>query len=431
MTVPNGAAGVTVPLFGVSAAGNGNISITDLVNQTEDAVRNTLADKYVNNGNSVLSDPSSVLGQVFGGLSGLPGMLAALLTKLTGVDLTHLTTVGDLIAAVEHIPGISQIVGVIKQLTGVDLNTIFDGIDLDNPGAVVTAIEAAVQNLVKGLIQNIIDSITSGLNKSASTGNDPLSIILGFLNPVNDINNIKNSLLTISGNLQAMIAGLQGQVTVANANIATLATATSSSVASSGTDNFNRASGDIGTNWTTVTGTGRLQITTAFSDGFVRTSRFSAGYFNAGNPATDKHGAQVRLTAKSAGGCRVYICADAALSNFAAAEIRADPFGNDYIALVTGSSPNVVITHQIQPYSFFSLQDNCLIDIRYDPTANTFSIYKDAAAAGTPPILSWTDNNNIITHGASKRLCPIASNTDNNLFLIGPGITDYKYYDWT
>jgi hypothetical protein len=352
-----------------------------------------------------------------------------ILKDITGLDfsspeeflfslVTMITNGGSAVAAfIDSL--IAPIIAAIKQFTGIDLGTVFNGIDLTGPGAVLGGIQKAIGDLVGGLIQKIIDAIVGGLNLSGATGNDPIHILMAFLNPQNQLNNIRDTILTVSGELQALFAGLQGQVNTHTANIATLAGATT---LGSGVDNLNRLS--IGANWTNITG--HLATQYWFNDGFIRTSGFAAGYYNPAHPQTDKHGAQIRLAAKSAGACRLVICSDTAMSNFAAVEVRAGQFGDDYIRLVTGSSPQVVVVQQQKNYDRYGLQSDARIDLRYDPAANAFLVFKDGIQILDP----WVDSTNIVTHGATKRICPVVSNVDNNLFLYGPGITDFTFYDW-
>lgn len=118
MTVPNGAAGIntTDGLFLVSANGHGDLSAADLVGQDENTVRAVLGQKYVTNGTSVLSSPTSPLSQVFGGFAGLPGMLAAMFGKLIGIDLSGATSITGLLGVVQQVPVLSDFFNLLNGL---------------------------------------------------------------------------------------------------------------------------------------------------------------------------------------------------------------------------------------------------------------------------------------------------------------------------
>jgi hypothetical protein len=308
----------------------------------------------------------------------------------------------------------TPIFDVIRQITGVDLRTVFQGLNLGDPGSMLTS----MLDTIKGAIQPLIDALAGALAGTASTLNDITAIAGAFFNPMQLLQNLFGLVQSVATQLGGAAGGLDSRIAALEA-----AALGASGLVSA--DNFNRAL--IGANWTNVSGALAVQ-----GNDFVRTAGLSAGYYNAGSPTTDKHGATVRLTSKLAGECRVFICSDTTMSNFAAVNIHTDIFGNDYMQLVTGSSPSVVVAHTQVNFSAnlfanTSLQEGDVITIRYDDTANTFYVLRNNAII---PQLTWTDTTNIVTHGSTKRRVGIVSNALDQWQFPGFGITDFVYYDW-
>lgn len=83
-----------------------------------------------------------------------------------------------------QIPGVSDFLAEIKTLTGIDFTTVFNGIDLTNPGAVLTAIEQAVATAAVTFLSNVANDIFGadgpleqlGANFMALLGNPNLNL---------------------------------------------------------------------------------------------------------------------------------------------------------------------------------------------------------------------------------------------------------------
>lgn len=250
-------------------------------------------------------------------------------------------------------------------------------------------------------------------------GNILSPLLMLFLNPQQAIQSLQAALDSMRANLTAFISGLDGRMLTAEAKLEQLIEGTSTAV-NSGGDNFNRA--DIGSDWTNVAGTLTIK-----DSAYVQTNDMAVGYFNKVSPATDKHGASVMLVNKFPGICRLIICADDAFTNYAAAEIYAGVLGNDYVRIVTGSGPNLVVSHyqaNFPGFPFGSLQNGLILQMKYDPVINKYFIL-----ANGDLIIDWEDVDNLVTHGPTKRRCGILSCEDGT--FAGFGITDYLNFDWT
>lgn len=247
----------------------------------------------------------------------------------------------------------------------------------------------------------------------------PLLMLL--LNPQQAIQSLQAALDSVRVNLMNLIAGLDGRMLTVEATTAQLVAGTSTAV-NSGGDNFNRPGPAIGSDWTDVEGTLLIK-----DSGYVQTNDRASGYFNRVSPATDKHGASVRLVNKFPGICRLIICADDAFTNYAAAEVYAGVLGNDYVRIVTGSGPNLVVSHyqaNFPGFPFGSLQNGLILQMKYDPVANWYYILANGNV-----IIDWEDVDNLVTHGPTKRRCGILSCEDGT--FAGFGITDFLNFDWT
>lgn len=172
--------------------------------------------------------------------------------------------------------------------------------------------------------------------------------------------------------------------------------------------------------WTTVSGS------FAIANSIIQTAALSAGYIGTSGtprtPATDRHGITLTVDAKQIGVCRGFICADTALTNYAAVEIYSGWTG-DSVRICTGSSPSLVV-EQAHVDMTSSVPNKTAFDIRYDNNGN-FNVLRN----GTQ-ILTWADSSNIVTHGSTKRNTGLVSNGWSSSTYPGFGLSSFTYYDW-
>lgn len=322
---------------------------------------------------------------------------------------------------------------VIANLTGIDLRTLksfldpihtlldqvrgaLEGIDLSIIGAVPLAIASAIQDLIATFIQPIIDGIIGAITGAGQIGNDITALIQTLLNPLNAI----NSIMGFIQNLGELFGGQAGAL---DARLSALEASVLGAKGLVSADNFNRPT--LGPTWTNVAGSLEVQ-----GNDFVRSGGFSAGYYNADEPDTDRHGASIRIVSKLAGSCRVFISGNAAMTNYIAVDIQAGWFGQDAVTLMVGSSPTTLVGVQQVAFtdSLFGqngLRDGDVIGIRYDDVANNYQVLRNNQV-----IIDWPDEDNLVTHGAGKRKTGIVTNGWNQPLQPGPGVTDFVFYDW-
>lgn len=312
---------------------------------------------------------------------------------------------------------VSPIFAAIKSLTGIDLGTIFNGLKLGNPGAILGGIQESVNDLVNTVIQPIIDAIHQAFTGASQIGNDVTAIIQALFNPIKLFNNALALIQSIFGDLGGHAGGLDARISALEAQALGAAGLVSG-------DNFNRAT--IGSTWTNVVGT--LLIS---SGDYVKTSSRAAAYYNAGGPSTDRHGVAVKLVDRSAGDCQFWMCGDTGMTNFVGVEVHAGIFGDDYIQLFTGSSPTVGVAQAQESFvsNLFgqnSLRSGDVIALNYDEITNTYTVTRNSKVIDD---LTWTDTTNIVTHGPTKRNTGVVTNSLNQHQFPGFGITDFVYYD--
>lgn len=371
--------------------------------RTQSAVEAALKAQYRPGGGSVFSGTGAgPLADVWDGLRtgiSLPlSILEALINQLFGTHI-EFDDMGTLLAAIEQVPVIGQLIHTIEQLTGINLHTIFDGLDITNPGAVAAKIGEVVQHVVDAIFNGLTGGLAQGVNVAAI----PLAIL-------GQVASVPAHVLEL---LFGSIAGLQAQMTAIQNN----------PTGPSQTDDFSV----VGvTGWTAITGA--LAVSTRGP--YIQTPALMAAYAGtpstARKPGTDKHGIQIVLDGKMKGSCRAWICGDISMSNYAAVEVYSG-FNGDSVRLLTGSSPTVAVVRKKVDFVASQLQNLNTFDIWYEPGVNTFHVLRNGQSIG----LDWVDTGNVITHGSSKRNVGIASNCTNRPDdgFWGPGIRKVTFYD--
>ncbi|WP_319456856.1 MULTISPECIES: hypothetical protein [unclassified Mycobacterium] len=360
--------------------GAGSTSLYSPTRSQQD-YQSALADTAGQAGEGILSKIEDVVNFIFGA---------------TGIDLSSF---GALLAGLSGVIGVGPIDAFLTTL-----QDALTGLDLSAPGAVLGAIVGAVQP--------VVDAVVSGLNGGLSVGNDAVAIALALLNPMTYLQNIGITLAQLNDQLGSRLAIVEGRVDAVQ-------TQTGQPLQS---DNFNR---ETITGWTNVLG--ELAIV---DRAFVRTFNVAAGIIGTvaepRGPATDRHMATFRLTNKLAGACRAVICSDAAMTNYAAVEVRSSGYGADYARLVTGYGPNLVVARKQVDYLQWGLRNEETFSTFYDPPDNAFHVKRNGVLV---PGLSWEDEDNIVTHGPTKRKVGVVSNADNLFWAPGFGITDFTFAD--
>jgi hypothetical protein len=332
---------------------------------------------------------------------------------------------------------LKQVIAFIKQETGIDLSVLeplildpintaislltngLAGIDLTNTGAVLNAIESAIANFFSTIVQQIIDTVINALTGGHAVGGGIEAIGLAFQQALRALNVIPASIGAVAQDLAALIATLEGRVHATEQNVASLQQASGGVTLTSGYDDCSTAAG-----FTTVVGT------PVILNGAIRTPSLWVGYHTLG-PNSDKQGIKFRVTHKYPGFTRGIICADSAMTNYAAIEIRAGGFANDYVRLVTGVGPNEVVTQSVNgaPLQVDGrISNDWVYELKYDPSSNTYFVYRNGTEMTE---LRFTDSTNQVTHGSTKQHVGLATNCASNPLQPGFAITDYSYYVWS
>lgn len=305
---------------------------------------------------------------------------------------------------------LGEVVAFIKQETGIDLSGLLsiisplttdmskvlsalEGIDLSNPGSILTAVAAP--------LQQFIDAIVEGGTGQTSTGNDPASVVFSLLGQAEKI---PADLLQLLFGQQAT---QQAQITALQNNAGTALSDDFSLIGVSG--------------YTNLVGT----LAVSSRGPYIQSATEVVAYRNVG-PATDKHGAHIVLGANMLGVCRVGISCDTAASNWAGLEIYSG-FDGDALRIVTGASPTLVMPMaQLDLIGDTRLMSGDAFDFWYDQAANTFRVLRN-----TQPVLSWPDQTNIVSHNSSKRKILLTTNGFNQAkdSFYGPGISKVVAYD--
>lgn len=289
----------------------------------------------------------------------------------------------------QAIPGVSNLLAIIKQQTGVDLSTVFNGIDLTNPGSVVTAIGSS--------FQQIIDVLFTGVTGTAATGNDPLSLGLALLNQTAQVPG-------------ALLALLFGQQSTQQAQI--------NAINSSGFSH-NFASNGV-TGWSNLVGTLALSTRGNYIQSATEVVAYRAG------AASDKHGAHMVINPNMRGVARLGICSDTAAARWAGLEVYTG-FAGDSLRIVTAASPTLtVVQAQVDFTGVDRLTPSAGLDVRTDGV-NQFTVMRNGST-----LLTWTDSGGVVAHDSSHRNIVLTSNgfDRNEDGFYGSAINQVVGYAW-
>jgi hypothetical protein len=283
---------------------------------------------------------------------------------------------------------------VISDAIGIDLSflkELFDGIDLETPGAILGAIAQALLGLV--------DAIVGALTGSGAQGNPVSAIMWALQLPMQMISSFASELGQLGEELRSQIAQVQAQ----------LPTQPTPSLS----------------NWTNIAGT----LQEIAKPGVLQSIQFAAGYWNTA-AATDKHGVNFTVDWKMVGVTRVGIAASTTMDSYVALEIYCGGFGNDALRIVTGASPNIVVIHKQMDFGNWALQNGWSYDIKIDPVTRTVYVFKNGQLLDD---LTWVDADGLLTLDASHRRIVVATNCDDNdaYGFYGQGVeATVRVYDW-
>lgn len=399
-------------------------------------------------------------------------IIEAIVNRLfgTNIDFNDLGTVLD---AIEQVPGVSQMVDLIKQFTGVDLNTIFDGIDLTDPGAVLVAIEQAIQQAIVGAIQEIVDLVFNTLAGSAAT-QVPLTVLaqtlqalvlsietattsatvafdaaqsLGALfhqameglatvpfyaGPADFLGQLEGVVFALLGNVfqslsprNPSIASNNAQINAIWAAIAPSATHTGIRYVFDVTTSLS-AIYTVGTNptlpaWTAPTGFGlptqvAVNGTTGVANDFVTT----AAVFTGSTLMSDRFEASMVVEDVAATGTSSFFLAGhgtTGLTQHVSLEFEHEGFADSvHITTYPGGVQQANVSLGL---NFVKVND--VLGIQYDGTllgggTNTWAMFLNGVQIGP----SWPDTGALITHGVGYREVGVVCNLNNFQFAPGP-----------
>lgn len=410
MTTPSGESGFnTSGTWGVSPDPTAGDTVAGLNQRTQDATEAALKNQYRPGGPSVFAGTGAgPLGGVWDGLRtgiSLPvSILEALINQLFGTHI-EFDDMGSLLSAIEQVPVVGQLITTIEQLTGVNLHTIFDGLDITNPGAVLTAITTA--------FTQVIQAITTAITGLAA--DTPLALMFALAqNAAQTVGSVAGAITGVGAEILGILSGLQGQVNVNSAQISALQTATSTPATGSSIT-FN---GSLQSEWTVLTGTA------GFNAGALQPVLPFAAYFDI-KPATDSHGITFTVVNKIWGTMRGIICADTGFTNYAALEVYTDGYGNDYVRICNGSAPLIAVATP-QQYNG-AISGGYTYSFDYHQSTNSY-----VASLNGNPILTWIDSSNLVTHGSTKRTTGLAMAINSGGYGgQGFGVSNFHVYDGT
>lgn len=283
---------------------------------------------------------------------------------------------------VNLIPGANQIVALIKDLTGVDLlsfERVFAGIDLNDPGAMLGAIENVVAQLGTGLVAQLLSLLTGGAsNTGTGSGSSSTDVLGGLLGQILAIpGDIWSLLFGSNASQQAQLNALQ-----------------------SGGFSYDPAINDF-TGWNALVGSLGLSARGKYIQAAARTV-----WYRASGIASDKYGASFVIDPTMRGVSGVGICADSAGASWVGL-LAYRGFDGDALWLVTAASPILwVVQKQVDLIGVNRLAGLTTLDLKTDGV-NKFS----TTLNGKPvTALDWTDTGGIATHNSTHRGVILLSN---------------------
>lgn len=427
------------------------------------------------------SNPAFTLASdlVFAGLRAgisLPlAIIEAIVNRLFGFNI-EFEDLGSVLDAIEQVPGVSQVIDVIHTITGVDLSTVFDGIDLTDPGALLTAMQGIAQTIVTTLVQEIIDLIFNNLNPALSNAtNVPLALLAQSIQLlVNSINTATASATNAFDVAQSFGALLHQAVDVLDdlpfyegpadflANIQTIVgtllgsvfqslTPANPSVASSNAQinalwaAINPSSSVTGIRYvfdTNVALAGKWTAPVGFSLPGMIAANGTAGVSNSlGTTAavysdatlmSDRFEGSMVIEDLSNNGSSAFFLSGhlvgSTLGQHVGLLYEHEGYG-DFLSICTYTGVNAGGTQRaaIQtgttgpPTNIPALKVNDVLGLQYDgPIAdggtNTWAMFVNGLAVGP----TWTDTGLVVTHGVGYRECGVVCNYNNFGFAPGP-----------
>jgi hypothetical protein len=276
---------------------------------------------------------------------------------------------------------------------------------LNLPEQAWNSVEDVLESL-KGVLQPIIDTLMRGFTGDNESGNSLQDLALAMINPMSWVNLLLDILADVLGPWFSRLVGLEKRVNNIELSLAP----------GDETGFFDNCSSSAG--FVEVVGDWQA------SSGVLSATTVSVGN-HVKSPATDRHGAGIKVRNKRPGVCGVHICADDAVTNYVRLSLRTGGFGDDYARISVGHDPrNTVAKTQTNLY----VPDGSYWELRYDPDLNSFLVYKNGDEIED---LRWEDVDNEVTHGSGKRRVGPMLNGDNNFLFRGFDITDFNGYDWT
>lgn len=141
---------------------------------------------------------------------------------------------------------------------------------------------------------------------------------------------------------------------------------------------------------------------------------------------TDRHHVSAVIGDINHGTAQLFCCGHGTtgLAQHVTLEVVKALFGSDVLNICSMTGPNAgraVQSSYTLPVGF-SIND--VVAIEYDPGTNTFTMFYNSMAVGTP----WPDLGNIITHGAGFRECGLYDNGQSG--TDEPGLGGFVAYDF-
>lgn len=270
-----------------------------------------------------------------------------------------------------------------------------------------------------GDLINLINRLLSPFGDNDGTFDLPSALnqlVLTFTEPLRQLGSLAELVEDITTLLGGRIGGLEARINALNLSLDPDVAETG------GYDDCKTAA-----NFTSLAGFPALDPT---GWGALKSNAIAVAHFNS-SPTTDRHGAGIRVKAKTIGITRLHIAADAAMTNFVAIEMNVSGSGTDTVSVVTGTSPTGPFA--TQKSTTMRIPTESFWEIRYEPysdtsaTSNTFHVFMN----GDPVLpLRWKDDGNVVIHGPDHLEVGVTLNGLNHPTRRGFAITDFTFYDW-